>query len=84
MQEKSKKLVVGAVVGGVLLVTFLIVVIIIQLAQMGVKNGQINQMKEDISHLEQLIEEGESSYEYYSTTEGLKELAWSMGYSFRK
>ncbi len=80
-QEKTKRLVVGAVVAGVLLFVFLLVVIIIQTVQISVRNADIKRIEEEITSLQAQIADGQKDYNYYSSIEGLEKLAFGMGYT---
>ncbi len=64
-EEKSKRIAVGATIGGVLLVILLVVIIVVQFVQMGVRQRKLNEYKALESKLEQEIEEGEHDLEYY-------------------
>ncbi len=79
-EGKTKRIVVASTVAGVLLLTFFLVVIIIQLVQIGVKQGEVERLNGEITRLEQQIQDGEKNYEYYSSVEGLENLARQWGY----
>ena len=51
-----RRIAVGATVGGVLLIVFLVVVLIIQFVQMGVKSSEEADLRENIEMYKQAIE----------------------------
>ena len=55
-QDKMRRIAVGATVGGVLLIVFLVVVLIIQFVQMGVKSSEEAELRGNIEKYEQAIE----------------------------
>ena len=63
--EKATRIAVGATVGGVLLVLFLVVVLIIQFVQIGVQKRMEEELNEQIEHYEQMISDGEDKIVYY-------------------
>ena len=79
-EEKATRIAVGATVGGVLLVLFLVVVLIIQFVQIGVKNRMEDELNEQISQLEQMISDGEKDLNYYEEENGLYYLARKHGW----
>lgn len=79
-EEKATRIAVGATVGGVLLVLFLVVVLIIQFVQIGVQNRMEDELNEQISHLEQMISDGEKDLNYYEEENGLYYLARKHGW----
>ncbi len=78
--EKATRIAVGATVGGVLLVLFLVVVLIIQFVQIGVQNRMEDELNEQISQLEQMISDGEKDLNYYEEENGLYYLARKHGW----
>ena len=79
-EEKATRIAVGATVGGVLLVLFLVVVLIIQFVQIGVQNRMEDELNEQISQLEQMISDGEKDLNYYEEENGLYYLARKHGW----
>lgn len=79
-EEKAKRIAVGATVGGVLLLVFLLVVLIVQFVQIGVNNAEKARLDEQIAEYERLIESGNESLEYYQTERGLYYLARKQGW----
>ena len=78
--EKATRIAVGATVGGVLLVLFLVVVLIIQFAQIGVQKRMEEELNEQIEHYEQMISDGEDKIVYYEEGNGLYYLARKHGW----
>ncbi len=78
--EKATRIAVGATVGGVLLVLFLIVVLIIQFVQIGVQNRTEDELNEQIARYEQMIADGEDKITYYEEGNGLYYLARKHGW----
>ncbi len=79
-RDENTKKIIGATVAGVLLITFLLVVIIIQLVQMGVKKSEIERENAEIARLEEAIASEEIDLEYYRSSEYLEMQAWKKGY----
>lgn len=79
-EEKATRIAVGATVGGVLLVLFLVVVLIIQFVQIGVQNRMEDELNKQISQLEQMISDGEKDLNYYEEENGLYYLARKHGW----
>lgn len=78
--EKATRIAVGATVGGVLLVLFLIVVLIIQFVQIGVQKRMEEELNEQIAQYEQMIADGEDKLDYYEVGNGLYYLARKHGW----
>lgn len=79
-EEKAKKIAVGATVAGVLLIFFLVVVMIIQFVQMGVKNSERKKINNAQTELEQMIESDQHDLDWYKTAEGYYYLARKAGW----
>lgn len=81
-EEKAKRIAVGATVAGVLLVLFLVVVLIIQFVQIGVRNAEKKRLEAEIARYEEMIEKGEKNLEYYSSSTylDLKAREWGWRY----
>lgn len=79
-EDKARKIAVGATVGGVLLIIFLVVILIIQFVQIGVRNSQRAQLEEEISRYENMIESDQTDLDYYRTQAGLHYLARKEGW----
>ena len=78
--EKVTRIAVGATVGGVLLVLFLVIVLIIQFVQIGVQNRLEDELNEQIAQYEQMIADGEDKITYYEEGNGLYYLARKHGW----
>ncbi len=79
-EDKARKIAVGATVGGVLLIIFLIVILIIQFVQIGVRNSQRAQLEDEIARYEEMINHDQNDLTYYRTQEGLYYLARKEGW----
>lgn len=79
-EEKARRIAVGATVGGVLIVFFLIVVLIIQFVQIGVRSSEKADLESEIALYEELIASDSYNLEYYKTQEGLRYLARKEGW----
>lgn len=79
-EEKARRIVVGATVGGVLLFVFLLLVLVVQFVQIGVRNAEKTRLDEKIAEYEQMIDSGNDSLEYYQTERGLYFLARQHGW----
>lgn len=72
---RAKRIAVGATVAGVLLIIFLVVVLIIQFVQIGVRKKEARELNSQIENYERLINEAEKQLDFYQTEEGLRFLA---------
>lgn len=72
---RAKRIAVGATVAGVLLIIFLVVVLIIQFVQIGVRKKEARELNQQIEEYEEKINEAEKLLDFYETEEGLRILA---------
>ncbi len=79
-EEKARRIAVGATVGGVLLILFLVIVLIVQFVQIGVKNRRSRDLDRSIQEYEQLVEQGERDLDFYESELGRYHLALEQGY----
>lgn len=79
-EEKKRRIAVGATVGGVLLIVFLLTILIIQFVQIGVGNARKNRLDREIQEYERLIQEGEENLEWYKSGNGLYLTARKYGW----
>lgn len=79
-EEKAKRLAIGAIVAGVLLVLFLVVVLIIQFVKMGYANAERARLDREIERYEQLIGQKERDLEYYESELGMYHQALEQGW----
>lgn len=79
-EEKAKRIAVGATVGGVLLILFLLVILIVQFVQIGVKRSEKEELDRQIETYTQMIESDQSDLDYYRTEKGLYYLARREGW----
>ena len=70
-RAKNRRVAVGATVGGVLVIFFLLVVLIIQFVQMGVLNSESRKLSESIEEYHQKIENEEDILDEYLTGDAL-------------
>lgn len=77
---KAKRIAISATVAGVLLIVFLVVILIIQFAKIGVKNAEKGKLQDQIDQYERLSEETEKELDFYKTQEGLRRLAVMNGW----
>lgn len=77
---KAKRIAISATVAGVLLIVFLVVILVIQFAKIGVKNAEKSRLQDEIEQYEKLNSETEKDIEFYKTQEGLRMLAVMNGW----
>ncbi len=70
-QAKNRRIAVGATVAGVLVLVFLLVVLIIQFAQMGVLGAERRELDRTIEEYNQKIENQEGILDEYLTGDAL-------------
>ncbi len=80
-EEKARRIAVGATVAGVLVVIFLVVIMIVQFVQIGVKRSRKERLDSEIEEYERLIEEGNEDLDWYKKGTGLYWFARSYGYT---
>ena len=80
---KKKRIAIGTTAAGVLLLVFLVIVLIIQFAQMGVKNSEKRQWEREVQRYERLNSETEKDLDFFKTQEGLRMLAVRNGYKHK-
>lgn len=80
-ETKAKRIAIGATVAGVLLIVFLVVILVIQFAKIGVKNAERGRLQDQIEQYRKLNEETEKDIEFYKTQEGLRMLAVMNGWT---
>ncbi len=70
-QDKNRRIAVGATVGGVLVVFFLLIVLIIQFVQMGVLNSESRELDRSITDYQQKIQNEEGILDEYLSGDAL-------------
>ena len=79
-QEKMKRIAVGATAAGVLLIVFLLVVLIIQFVQIGVRNAELKSLEKRIAQYEDSIEKDEKILDDYLNGDALYYEALKRGW----
>lgn len=79
-EEKRKRIVVAMTAAGVFLLVFLVIILVIQFAQIGVRNSTEKKYKDQLKQYEELIEKGEKDLEYFQTEDALYSLALEHGW----
>lgn len=79
-EEKAKRIALGTTVAGVLLLIFLVIVLIIQFVQIGVRNSEREKLVETEQTLTEMIEQGQNDIDFYRTYEGYYWLARQKGW----
>lgn len=80
---KAKRIAISATAAGVLLIVFLVVLLIVQFAQIGVRNAEKSKLQEQIKQYEKLNDETEKDLDFYKTEKGLRMLAVMNGYKYK-
>ena len=81
---KAKRIAIGATIAGVLLMVFLVIILVIQFAKIGVRNAERNRLQTEVDKYEQLNSETEKDLGFFQTEEGLRMLAVMNGYKDKK
>ena len=79
-EEKMRKIAVGATVGGVLLIVFLVVILVVQFVRLGVANAKSRELDAQIEEYERLLEKEERDLAFYESETGLQYLAQMNGW----
>lgn len=79
-EEKAKRIAVGAIVAGVIVVVFLLAVIISQIVEIAVARQEQARLGREIERYEQLIEEGNRDLEYFESELGMYHQAVEQGW----
>ena len=80
VETKAKKIAISATVAGVLLMVFLVIFMVIQFAQIGVKRGEKKRLQSEVDRYERMNSETEKDLDFFQTEEGLRMLAVMNGY----
>lgn len=81
--EKSRRIAVGATVAGVLVFVFLLIVLIIQLVQIGVKNSERRELDRLIEEQKQTLDEEQKDLDGYRSGFDLFWKALDYGYKYQ-
>lgn len=79
-EEKMKRIAAGATVAGVLLGLFLIVILVIQFVQIGVRNAERARLNEGIGRYQEIIEHDKKILEDYLEGDALYYEALRQGW----
>lgn len=80
-EEQAKRIAVGATVAGVLLIIFLVVIVVIQFVQIGVRKRREEDLDRQITEYERAVQQGNDDLEnWYRTGEGLYWYARQNGF----
>lgn len=77
---KTKKIAIGTTAAGVLLMVFLVIFLVLQFVQIGVKNADKRRLENEVKRYEQLNDDLEKDLDFFETEEGLRMLAVMNGY----
>jgi CHASE3 domain sensor protein len=81
-EDKVKRLVVAITVGAVLLVVILCSVMLFGIIKINKEKRAIQELEEKIALLDEMIEEGEDTYEIRKTRYWIEKRALELGYTF--
>ena len=79
-QEKMKRIAVGITVAGVLLILFLLIVLIVQFVQIGVKRAELKSLDKQIAEYEETIKNDENWLDEWENGSGLYFQAVKQGW----
>ena len=80
---KTKKIAIGTTAAGVLLMVFLVIFLVLQFVQIGVKNADKRRLENEVKRYEQLNDDLEKDLDFFETEEGLRMLAVMFGYKYK-
>ena len=80
VETRAKRIAIGTTVAGVLLIVFLVIILVIQFAKIGVRNSEKKNLLKEVERYEQLNSETEKDLDFFKTQEGLRMLAVMNGY----
>lgn len=80
-QEKLRKVITASVVAATLLLVFLLSYLTYQWIALAVQKKRIKEYEQNIARLEEVIEKGEQSAEYYESVFYRDLAAWLAGYT---
>lgn len=81
-EEKVKRLIVAATVGAVLLVVILCSVMLFGIIKINKEKREIAELEAEIARYEQMIQEGQDTFETRSTLWWIQRRALELGYTF--
>ena len=83
VETKAKRIAISATVAGVLLIVFLVIILVIQFAKIGVRNAEKSRLESEVEKYEKLNAETEKDLDFFKTQEGLRMLAVMNGYKYK-
>ncbi len=82
-EEKTKRLIVAVTVGAVLLVVILVSIMLYQLISISSERKALNELNREIAKYEQLIQEGQDTFETRSMRWWIERRALELGYQYK-
>lgn len=82
-EAKTKRLIVASTVGAVLLVIILVSIMLYQLITINNERKSLAELNEKIAYYEQLIEEGEDTFEVRKLRWWIEHRALELGYEYK-
>ena len=83
VETKAKRIAISATVAGVLMMVFLVIILVMQFAKIGVRNAEKRRLLSEVEKYEQLNSETEKDLDFFKTQEGLRMLAVMNGYKYK-
>ncbi len=84
LQESRKRLTVALAAAGTMLLLFLVIILTIQFAKMGVANAERRRLDREIEEYNRILEEDKKNLDYYSSELGKYHLAIQQGWTSKK
>ena len=81
-EDKAKKLIIASTVGAVLLVLILCSIMLFGIIKINREKREIAELEAEIARYEQMIAEGEDTYELRSTLWWIQKRALELGYTY--
>lgn len=79
-EDKAKRIAIGATVAGILLIVFLLIILIVQFVQIGVRNSRKSDLEQQIEEYEKRLEDGNRDLNWYLERDGLYWTARTYGW----
>ena len=81
--EKARRIALGGTIAGVLLLVFLVVVLVIQFVQIGVRRHRDRELAKMVQTLDEKIKNDQLDLDFFETESGKYYLALQAGYRSR-